>query len=126
MNTKYIDLIDQTYYFPQEEFNLDGEFLQFHGIPLNDLVEKYGSPLKFTYLPKISQNINLAKKWFASAIDKHGYKGKYHYCYCTKSSHFNHVLNEVLNNEVHIETSSAFDINIVEKLKKSGKIKNNT
>ena len=126
MNTKYIDLIDQTYYFPQEEFNLEGEFLKFHDIPLNELVEKYGSPLKFTYLPKISQNINLAKKWFATAIEKHQYKGKYHYCYCTKSSHFSHVLGEVLNNEVHIETSSAFDINIVEQLKKAGKIKNDT
>lgn len=61
MNTKYIDLIDQTYYFPQEEFNLDGEHLQFHGIPLNELVKEYGSPLKFTYLPKISDNILRAK-----------------------------------------------------------------
>lgn len=58
MNTKYINLIDQTYYFPQEEFALEGENLKFHGIPLMDLVEEYGSPLKFTYLPKISENIN--------------------------------------------------------------------
>ena len=27
MNTKYIDLIDQTYHFPQEEFQLDGEYV---------------------------------------------------------------------------------------------------
>lgn len=126
MNTKYIDLIDQTYYFPQEEFTLHGEFLRFHGIPLNELVEKYGSPLKFTYLPKISHNINLAKEWFANAIEKHAYKGRYHYCYCTKSSHFQHVLHEVLNNEVHIETSSAFDIDIVEQLKAAGRIQDNT
>ncbi|SHI60337.1 type III PLP-dependent enzyme domain-containing protein [Pseudozobellia thermophila] len=126
MNTKYIDLIDQTYYFPQEEFTLQEEFLRFHGIPLNELVEKYGSPLKFTYLPKISQNINLAKQWFANAIEKHGYKGRYHYCYCTKSSHFQHVLHEVLNNEVHIETSSAFDIDIVERLKAAGRLKDDT
>tara|TARA_R110000796_G_scaffold37722_4_gene95256 strand:+ start:152063 stop:153463 length:1401 start_codon:yes stop_codon:yes gene_type:complete len=126
MNTKYINLIDQTYYFPQEEFTLDGENLNFHGIPLMDLVEKYGSPLKFTYLPKISQNINRAKDWFKIAMEKNNYKGKYHYCYCTKSSHFQPVLNEVLNNDVHIETSSAYDINIVEKLKNKGKIKDDT
>jgi arginine decarboxylase len=127
MNTKYIDLIDQTYYFPQEEFKLaDNENLTFHGIPLMDLVEKYGSPLKFTYLPKISQNINRAKGWFKNSIEKNNYKGKYHYCYCTKSSHFQPVLNEVLNNDVHIETSSAYDINIVENLKKKGKIKDDT
>lgn len=126
MNTKYINLIDQTYYFPQEEFTLDGENLKFHGIPLMDLVEKYGSPLKFTYLPKISENINKAKEWFKIAMEKNNYKGKYHYCYCTKSSHFKPVLNEALKNDIHIETSSAFDINIVEKLKEKGRIKDNT
>ncbi|MBU2905216.1 MULTISPECIES: arginine decarboxylase [Arenibacter] len=126
MNTKYINLIDQTYYFPQEEFSLDGENLKFHGIPLMDLVEQYGSPLKFTYLPKISENINKAKEWFKIAMEKNNYKGKYHYCYCTKSSHFKPVLNEALKNDIHIETSSAFDINIVEKLKERGRIKDNT
>ncbi|MDC6403939.1 MULTISPECIES: arginine decarboxylase [Maribacter] len=123
MNTKYIDLIDQTYFFPQEEFTLDGDHLKFHNIPLNDLVEEYGSPLKFTYLPKISENIARAKNWFVNAIKKNDYKGKYHYCYCTKSSHFQHVMHEALKNDIHIETSSAFDINIVEQLKKDGKLK---
>jgi len=126
MNTKYLDLIDQTYYFPQEEFTLEGEHLRFHNIPLNELVAEYGSPFKFTYLPKISENINRAKNWFANAIEKHGYKGRYQYCYCTKSSHFQHVLHEALKNDIHIETSSAFDINIVEQLKKAGKIKDDT
>lgn len=126
MNIKYIDLIDQTYYFPQEEFDLHNNKLSFHGIDLMGLVEKYGAPLKFTYLPRITENINRAKKWFNASIDKNNYQGSYHYCYCTKSSHFEHVLNEVLNNDVHIETSSAFDVDIVERLKKKGKISNDT
>ena len=126
MNTKYSDLIDQTYYFPQAEFNLEGSELRFHDIDLMGLVEKYGAPLKFTYLPKISENIQRAKGWFADAIEKHEYKGSYNYCYCTKSSHFKHILNEALKNDIHIETSSAFDINIVENLKKSGKITDDT
>ena len=126
MNIKYIDLIDQTYYFPQEEFNLHNNKLSFHGIDLMGLVEKYGAPLKFTYLPRITENINRAKKWFNESIDKNNYQGSYHYCYCTKSSHFEHVLHEVLNNDVHIETSSAFDVDIVERLKKKGKISNDT
>ena len=126
MNTKYIDLIDQTYYFPQEEFDLKEDTLQFHGIDLMKLIEEYGAPLKFTYLPKISENIQKAKKWFSHAIEKHNYKGNYNYCYCTKSSHFQHVLDEALKNDIHIETSSAFDINIVEKLQKKGKITKDT
>ena len=126
MNTKYIDLIDQTYHFPQDEFNLEGDHLQFHDIDLMALVEEYGAPLKFTYLPKISDNIKRAKRWFARAIKKHDYKGTYNYSYCTKSSHFKHVLNEALKNNIHIETSSAFDINIVKNLKAEGKIANDT
>ncbi len=126
MNTKYKDLINQTFYFPQEEFKLADNDLQFHDIDLMELVEKYGSPLKFTYLPKISENINRAKAWFNNAIEKHNYKGSYNYCYCTKSSHFKHILNEALKNDIHIETSSAFDINIVESLKASGKVNDDT
>ncbi len=126
MNTKYIDLIDQTFYFPQEEFRLENNHLSFHGIDLMELIEKYGAPLKFSYLPKISENIKRAKKWFADAKEKHEYEGSYNYCYCTKSSHFKHVLNEALKNDIHIETSSAFDINIVKKLKEEGKITDNT
>ena len=126
MNTKYIDLIDQSFYFPQEDFKLENNQLEFHDINLMELVEKYGAPLKFSYLPKISDNINRAKTWFAEAIAKHNYKGTYNYCYCTKSSHFKHVLDEALKNDIHIETSSAFDINIVNKLKENGKITNDT
>ena len=124
MNTKYIDLISQTYDFPQDEFQLKEDQLTFHDIDLMQLVEKYGAPLKFTYLPKISDNIQRAKKWFAEAIEKHNYNGNYHYCYCTKSSHFKHVLDEALKNEIHIETSSAFDIDIVQHLKNTGKLSN--
>ena len=126
MNTKYIDLINQTFDFPQGEFKLENKNLQFHDVNLMELVEKYGSPLKFTYLPQISKNINRAKGWFTKAIANNKYKGKYNYCYCTKSSHFNHVLNEALKNDIHIETSSAFDIDIVENLKKQGKITDDT
>ena len=54
MNTKYIDLINQTFYFPQDEFKLEDKHLQFHDIDLMKLVEQYGTPLKFTYLPQIS------------------------------------------------------------------------
>ncbi|WP_139956853.1 type III PLP-dependent enzyme domain-containing protein [Flavicella sediminum] len=126
MKTKYKDLIDQTYFFPQEEFSMEKDGLKFHGIDLNALVEKYGTPLKFNYLPKISENINNVHQWFAKAFEKHQYPGKYHYCYCTKSSHFKFVLEEALKNDIHIETSSAFDIEIIENLKKIGQIKNDS
>jgi len=126
MNTKYKNLIEQTFDFPQEEFKTENNNLLFHDIDLMSLVEEYGTPLKFTYLPKISENINKAKAWFKKSIKKHKYKGKYYYSYCTKSSHFKYVLNEALKNDIHIETSSAFDLDIIANLKAEGKIKDST
>lgn len=116
----YIDLIEQTFYWPQKEFNVEDNALKFHDVPLMDIIEKYGTPLKLTYLPKISQNINQAKDFFAKAFNKHNYKGTYTYCYCTKSSHFSFVMKEALKAGVHMETSSSFDIPIVRKLHEKG------
>lgn len=122
MKIKYADLIEQTFDFPQDEFRLNEEELEFHGIPLMDVVRKYGTPLKFTYLPKISENIQKAKGWFSDAMKKTDYKGSYNYCYCTKSSHFSHVVEEALKNDISIETSSAYDLDIVEHLFRTGKL----
>ena len=122
MNTKYSDLINQTYYFPQEEFTLNKDNLQFHNIDLMKLVEKYGTPLKFTYLPQISNNIKKAKNWFRNAMEKNKYEGKYYYCYCTKSSHFSFIVEETLKHDIHLETSYAYDIDIINSLYKKRKI----
>ena len=122
MKNKYIDLIEQTFEFPQEEFRVDENELYFNDIPLMDVIKQYGTPLKITYLPKISEKIQQAKKWFNVAIAKADYNGDYHYCYCTKSSHFSFVLEKVLENDVHLETSSAFDLNIIEELYQTGLI----
>ena len=122
MKNKYIDLIEQTFDFPQKEFSVKKNQLYFHDIPLMNLIRKYGTPLKFTYLPKISENIQNTKKWFSEAIKKNNYTGNYYYCYCTKSSHFSFVLNEALKNDIHIETSSSYDLFIMERLQKQRKI----
>ena len=42
MNTKYIDLINQTFDFPQEEFKLENKNLQFHDVDLMELVKNTG------------------------------------------------------------------------------------
>jgi arginine decarboxylase len=122
MKNKYIDLIEQTFEFPQEEFKVIDNELYFHDICLMDLIKQYGTPLKISYLPKISQQIQKAKRLFNVAMARVDYKGEYHYCYCTKSSHFSFVLEEALKNDIHIETSSAFDLYIVEELYNLGLI----
>ena len=126
MKNKYRDLIQQTFHFPQEGFNvIDGE-LHFNDVPLMDIIKQYGTPLKITYIPKIGQQIQKAKKFFNVAMAKADYKGSYTYCYCTKSSHFSFVLDEAIKNGSHIETSSAYDIPIVKELYRQGKIDKNT
>lgn len=120
MKNKYLDLIEQTFDFPQDEFHVEDNELYFHNIPLMDIIKQYGTPLKITYLPKITQQIQKAKKMFNVAMAKADYQGDYNYCYCTKSSHFSFVMEEVLKNDVHLETSSAFDIFLLETLHEQG------
>ena len=116
MKNKYRDLIDQTFDFPQDEFRTEDDELLFHDIPLMEIIKQYGTPLKITYLPKISSQIQRAKRLFNVAIAKTDYRGTYNYCYCTKSSHFSFVLEEALKNDINLETSSAFDINLIQEL----------
>ena len=94
MKNKYIDLIEQTFEFPQDEFSVTDNELNFHEVPLMDVIKQYGTPLKITYLPKITSQIQRAKRLFNVAMAKVDYKGSYNYCYCTKSSHFSFVLEE--------------------------------
>ena len=104
MKNKYIDLIDQTFDFPQDEFMAANGNLLFNDIDLMDIIEQYGTPLKLTYLPKISSQIQRAKRLFKVAMAKADYQGDYHYSYCTKSSQFAFVVHEALKNDIHLET----------------------
>jgi len=122
---RYIDLIEQTFEFPQVEFKVQNNELLFHDVPLMDIIKKYGTPLKFTYIPKIGQNIDYARQLFTDAMKKYNYEGDYTYCYCTKSSHFSFVLEEAIKHGSHIETSSAFDIPLVRKLHEKGLVDKN-
>ncbi len=126
MKNKYIDLIQQAFEVPNEEFTVEDGDLNWFGIPLMDVIKQYGTPLRIAYLPKIGENIKRARRAFNVAMAKVDYQGEYNYCYCTKSSHFSFVMEEVLKNNVHIETSSAFDINILENLYENGFLKPDT
>lgn len=120
VKNKYIDLINQTFYFPRHGFEVRNNNLFFHDVDLMEVIREFGTPLKFTYLPKIGSQIEKSRTLFNQAIDRYAYKGKYYYCYCTKSSHFSFVLDEVLKNDADIETSSAFDLDLLKNLHAKG------
>ena len=120
MKTRYIDLIDQTFDFPVAEFDTKAGDLTFDGVRLMDLVEEYGSPLRLTWLPSISRQINRSREIFENAISEQGYSGKYQYSYCTKGSHFGFILEKILSESVHLETSSPYDMLLVKRLFEKG------
>ncbi len=125
MKNTYFNLIDQSYYFPQDGFDLHDGNLSFHGISLKYLITKYGTPLRLMYLPRIGEQIKRARNLFNRSIKKNKYKGSYYYCYCTKCCHFSHVVKAAVKEGVHIETSSSFDIDLILRLYKDGLIKKN-
>ncbi|MFV0345107.1 MAG: arginine decarboxylase [Bacteroidales bacterium] len=120
MKNTYFDLIEQSYYFPQDGFDLRDGNLTFHGVSLMYLIKKHGTPFKLVYLPRIGDQIKKARNLFNRAIKRTGYSGKYHFCYCTKCCHFNHVMSAALKHNVNLETSSAFDIDLVMHLQEKG------
>ena len=67
MQNTYSQLIHQSFDFPQNGFELNNNELTFHGISLMQLIEKYGTPFKLMYLPKIGEQINKARMLFKNA-----------------------------------------------------------
>ena len=61
MNNTYNDLVHQTFNFPQEDYKLKDGYLQYNDVDIKALIDKYGTPLKFTFLPKIGFQIEKAK-----------------------------------------------------------------
>jgi arginine decarboxylase len=126
MQNKYTDLVKQTFDFPQEGFQVKDNYLQFNGVDLKKLIDKYGTPFKITFLPKIGMQVSKAKKMFADAMKKNKYEAEYFYCYCTKSSHFSFIVEETIKHGVHLETSFAYDLEIIKSLYQRKKITKDT
>ncbi|HPF67674.1 MAG TPA: arginine decarboxylase, partial [Flavobacteriales bacterium] len=123
MKTRYIDLIEQTFDFPRDEFKLDGDNLVWNDLPLMQLIEKHGTPMRITYLPRIGEKVDMARESFRKAFEAHDYRGSYTYFYCTKSNHFSYVIEQVLKKGVDLETSSAYDLDMIELLLDSGRMR---
>ena len=68
MKNKYIDLIEQTFEFPNHEFDVEEGELSWFGIPIMDIIKQYGTPLRITYLPKISENMWITRCITINAI----------------------------------------------------------
>ncbi len=68
IENSFKDLVEQTFDFPQTEFDVNDDKLMFNNIELMDIVQQYGVPLKITYLPKIGEKIRFANDLFLGAM----------------------------------------------------------
>ncbi|MCY4418390.1 MAG: arginine decarboxylase [Cytophagales bacterium] len=121
--SSYYEQITRQYDFPSRSFEVREGRLFFHGLDLQKIAAHYGTPLRFSYLPHIGSQIKKAQDLFKESIRSLNYEGSYTYCYCTKTSYFPFLMEEVFRNkDVHLEISSAQDIPIVRALHQGKKI----
>jgi hypothetical protein len=63
---------------PEDSGVVDGD-QSWNGIRLIELVQKYGTPLKLTYVPKIMEHIKHTKTMFAKDMERRNYDTKLTY-----------------------------------------------
>lgn len=120
MTKNYLPTKDNT--ITDNRFSIEDDTLFFNKINLTQLINKYETPLRVFYLPEIKNKIKKAKRLFNRAIEKNKYKGKYNFCYCTKCNYFPDIIKTALSEKVNLESSSAFDIDIIINLFEKGEI----
>jgi len=106
-----------------EYLSIKNNNLYYKDINLYQLVEKYGAPLEVAYTPMITERIQYLKNLFAKKIKKYKYPKQYNYAYATKANYYSEVVLTALNDVDMLETSSAYDIDIIYSLAKQGFIK---
>ena len=99
-----------------EYLKIEGDCLYYKDINLYDLVKKYGSPLEVAYTPIILENITYLKDLFNDKIKKYNYNSNYLYAYATKANYYSEVVLTALSKVDMLETSSAYDISIIQRL----------
>ena len=96
-----------------EYLSVQDDALYYKDINLAKLVEKYGAPLEVAYTPMITERVKYLKGLFAEKIKKHNYPEKYNYAYATKANYYSEVVLTALKDVDMLETSSAYDIDII-------------
>jgi arginine decarboxylase len=66
----YQEFLDLSVGFPQDGFEIIDDELIFQDLNLMEMIETYGTPLRFTYLPIITKKIQQAKLFFSRPSSK--------------------------------------------------------
>ena len=100
-------------------------FLYYKNIKLISLIKKFGTPLEVAYTDMINERIKSLKDIFKKAIKENNYPSKFIYAYATKANYYSEVISTALNNVDALETTSSYDLDIVEVLLKRKLINKN-
>jgi len=99
-----------------EYLHVKDNVLYYKGTNLYELAKRYDSPLEVGYLDMIPTKIETIKTLFNQSISRHNYLGTYNYAYATKANYYCEVVATACKNIKFLETSSAYDINIIIRL----------
>jgi len=114
---------DSTLLNNHEYLSVKNNELYYKDLNLYELVKKYGAPLEVAYTPMITERVQYLKELFAEKIKKYRYPQKYNYAYATKANYYSEVVLTALNDVDMLETSSAYDIEIINSLSQQGFLK---
>ena len=115
-DNKYCNKYDRKLLENHDYLSFKNDNLYYRNINLYELAKKHGTPLEVAYLNLIPERINSMKEMFDNAISKYDYKGKYIFAYATKANYFSEVIHTISKHLTFLETSSAYDISIIEKI----------
>ncbi|MGN1344171.1 MAG: hypothetical protein ACI4U3_06285 [Traorella sp.] len=107
---------DQSILDNHEYLSIRNNELYYFDINLHELALKYTTPLEVAYTPMITKKIKDLKRLFKEKINKYHYPSEYHYAYATKANYYSEVILTALKDIDYLETSSAYDIEIIIRL----------
>ncbi|MCU0494871.1 MAG: arginine decarboxylase [Chloroflexaceae bacterium] len=91
-------------------------------LDLRALAEQHGTPLEIAFCPQITRRVLEMHAAFAAGRAATGYRGGFLYAYASKANVAAEVVETVLAAGVHCETSSAFDVQLLQRLWATGQL----
>ncbi len=99
--------------------------LYYEDVNLLSLIRQHGATLEVSYTDTIKKRIRDFQQIMSKTIAKNKYPGSFYYAYACKANYRSEVLTTAANYADYLETSSAGDLFLFNKLLSAGGLKNN-
>ena len=105
----------------KKEIKLQNNELFYNGYSLTSLAQKYGTPLRVSFLGVIKDHVLELKDAYAKAIKKNNYDGKFIYVNANKANYEFQEVKTAYDAGDGIETSSYYDLLLSKEISKKDK-----